>query len=131
MKKIKGFTLVELVIVIVIVGVLSIVAVPIYRGYTRKAMVTEGKSLLGSILNAEKIYFAEHSNYKITPVEGIGFDADLDVDTRANKYFTIFAVRSDGDTFTAETGGSGGASGIALGVIAGKTIEPTWTERFE
>jgi prepilin-type N-terminal cleavage/methylation domain-containing protein len=34
----KGFTLVELVIVIVIVGILSIVAVPIYRGYTRKSM---------------------------------------------------------------------------------------------
>ena len=41
----KGFTLVELVIVIVIVGILSIVAVPIYRGYTRKAMATEGKAL--------------------------------------------------------------------------------------
>ena len=59
MRKTKGFTLVELVIVIVIVGILSIVAVPIYRGYTRKAMATEGKALLGAIQTAQKIYFAE------------------------------------------------------------------------
>ena len=129
MDKRKGFTLVELVIVIVIVGVLSIVAVPIYRGYTRKAMVTEGKSLLGSILNAEKIYFAEHSNYKEIPnASPTNFDMELDVDARSNKYFTDFVVDVSGDTFTAQSAGYGGASGIVLTVIAGKTIEPTWVD---
>ena len=59
MKKSKGFTLVELIIVIVIVGILSIVAVPIYRGYTKKAIATEAKALLGSIATAEKVYYAE------------------------------------------------------------------------
>ena len=56
MKKSKGFTLVELIIVIVIVGILSIVTVPIYRGYTKKAIATEAKALLGSIATAEKVY---------------------------------------------------------------------------
>ena len=49
----KGFTLVELVIVIIIVGILSIISVPVYRGYVEKAMLTEGKTLIGAIGRAE------------------------------------------------------------------------------
>ena len=47
-KSKKGFTLVELVIVIVIVGILSVISVPIYRGYVDRAMRTEGEVLLGN-----------------------------------------------------------------------------------
>jgi len=125
MRKAKGFTLVELVIVIVIVGILSIVAVPIYRGYTRKAMATEGKSLLGTIQTAEKVYFAEYTEFKSSTT---GFDSDLDVDARSNKYFTNFSISGSGDSFTAITSGNGAASGISLTVVAKKSGEPMWTD---
>ena len=62
----KGFTLVELVIVIIIVGILSIVAVPIYRSYFRRAMTTEGKALLGVIQLSERAYFAENASPRIS-----------------------------------------------------------------
>ncbi len=45
-----GFTLVELVIVIAIVIILSVISVPIYRGYVDKAKYAEGYALLGNIL---------------------------------------------------------------------------------
>ncbi len=83
----KGFTLVELIIVIVIVGILSIVAVPVYKGYTKKAMGTEAKALLGSIMTAEKVYLAEYGHYKFVE-DIVNYDKDLDIDTRSNKYFT-------------------------------------------
>ncbi len=94
MKNKKGFTLVELIIVIVIVGILSIVAVPVYKGYIKKAMATEGKALLGSVLTAEKVYFAEYNNYK--DVEGTDYDRVLDVDARSNKYFKAYGVENIG-----------------------------------
>ena len=106
----KGFTLVELVIVIVIVGILSIVAVPIYRGYTRKAMASEGKALLGTIQTAQKVYFAEYATFKgVTTTTSC--DTELDVDARSNKYFTTFNVaraNASGDTagYTAVTTGT-------------------------
>ena len=47
-----GFTLVELLIVILIVGILSAVALPLYLGYTKDAHLAEAKALGGSALTA-------------------------------------------------------------------------------
>ena len=131
MRKTKGFTLVELVIVIVIVGILSIVAVPIYRGYTRKAMATEGKALLGAIQTAQKIYFAETAFFA-QQTTATSFSSSLDVDARSNKYFTAFTVTpTNGGTspsFTASTTGVNGASGISLTMTASKTASPVMTD---
>merc|ERR1711939_811476 len=55
----KGFTLVELMIVIVIVGVLSAVALPNFLGQQNKAKITEATSKMGAILksaHAEYVY---------------------------------------------------------------------------
>ena len=41
----KGFTLIELMIVVAIVGILAAVAIPAYSDYTKRAKVTEGVSL--------------------------------------------------------------------------------------
>ena len=127
----KGFTLVELVIVIVIVGILSIVAVPIYRGYTRKAMASEGKALLGTIQTSEKVYYAE--NAKFLSVTLTSFNEELDIDARANKYFTTFTINAsesygDGATYTAFTTGNGGASGIGLTIYGSSKSQPSFSE---
>ena len=131
MKRAKGFTLVELVIVIVIVGILSIVAVPIYRGYTRKAMASEGKSLLGTIQTSQKVYFAEYAEY-FKGISGASFSELLDVDARSNKYFTSFTVDAAGSgntaTFTASTTGNGGASGISLTIQCSSQGSPKFID---
>ena len=44
----KGFTLIELMIVVAIIGILAAVALPAYQDYTVRAKVTEGISLAGS-----------------------------------------------------------------------------------
>ncbi len=93
-----GFTLVELVIVIAIVIILSVISVPIYRGYVDKAKYAEGYALLGQILSAQKAYYSEHGNFLHsydTIKEGGSNrwtcnDEVLGIDTRGNKYFTWF-----------------------------------------
>ena len=116
-KLIHGFTLVELVITIVIVGILSLVAVPIYRNYVRKSMGTEASALLGAINNAEKIYLTEYGMFYTTNLKA--FDEILDVDARSNKYFTSFRIiyNATDDLCYAITEGNGGASGISATLI--------------
>lgn len=130
MKGTKGFTLVELVIVIIIVGILSIVAVPIYRGYTKRAYTSEGRALLGSIQTAQKVYYAEWGRYTTDaggPANGKG--TLLDVDSSQNKYFVKWTVTSATTAgWTATTSGQDAADGLSLTIQASNSGTPKLIE---
>ena len=91
----KGFTLIELMVVIFIVGILAAVAIPIMRGRIDAAKWSEGKSAAGSIRTAARALIAEKGdsynfagfNGALTVAatyNGLGF-ASTDLD---GKYFT-------------------------------------------
>ena len=58
-RKKKGFTLIELMVVILIVGTLAAVAVPILRGRTMQAKWTEAATTAGAIRTAMRTYYVE------------------------------------------------------------------------
>ncbi len=95
-RKLKGFTLAELVITIAIVIILSVVSIPIYRGYIDKAKLSEGYALLGTILSAQKAYYSEYGNFLDDIQSSFGgghfsnFEEVLGIDARGNQYFTRF-----------------------------------------
>lgn len=59
----RGFTLIELMIVVAIVAFLSMVSVPSFMRYMAKTKRVEAYMNLGSIYTAEKMYWAEHNCY--------------------------------------------------------------------
>lgn len=59
----KGFTLMELMIVIVIIGVLAAIGVPAYTGYVNKAKSATCDSNKRSLASAVGLYYAENSAY--------------------------------------------------------------------
>jgi prepilin-type N-terminal cleavage/methylation domain-containing protein len=70
----KGFTLIELMVVIFIVGILAAVAIPIMRGRIDAAKWSEGKASAGSVRTAIRAYLAEKGSAYAT------YGADLDGD---------------------------------------------------
>lgn len=72
MKSRKGFTLIELMVVVLIVGILAAVAIPILRGRIDSAKWSEGKAMLGSIATAIRAYAAEKGTTGTNPTAIIG-----------------------------------------------------------
>ena len=62
-KKALGFTLIELMIVITLIGILSAVAIPAFRQYQMKSKRAEAYTNLVALSKAQKSYYAEWSTY--------------------------------------------------------------------
>ena len=89
----KGFTLIELMVVIFIVGILAAVAIPIMRGRIDSAKWSEGKASAGSIRTAARAVQAEKGPayvYVGTSLTELGFNVDdaNDGDDLDGKYFS-------------------------------------------
>lgn len=91
----KGFTLVELMVVIVIIGVLAAVAIPKFSAATNKAKASEMPSVMSQILSAQDVYHAETNGYTSFTASGAlaagatqgTLKANLGVDAQNAKYF--------------------------------------------
>ena len=59
----KGFTLIELIIVVIIIGILASIAAPMMQGMTERAKKTEALTALGTIRSAERLYRMEYNSY--------------------------------------------------------------------
>jgi len=125
----RGFTLIELMIVVIVVGILAAVAIPMYRSNTEDAIATEAAAALGTIRSALRNYNAEHVTY-VNPsfVDGASVTASgiLEVNnTDLNgRYFSSECYTFEGDTtvnsYTIKCAGSAStapAAGDVVGVV--------------
>jgi type IV pilus assembly protein PilA len=75
----KGFTLIELMIVVAIIGILAAIAIPAYQDYTIRAQVSEGLSLASDVKAGVAEYVAQTGDWPADLIEaGMGSLATLD-----------------------------------------------------
>jgi type IV pilus assembly protein PilA len=76
----KGFTLIELMIVVAIIGILAAIAIPAYQDYTIRSQVTEGLNLADAVKTAVAEYFANNGTWPVNLLNtsaagGVGYTA--------------------------------------------------------
>lgn len=102
MKKIKAFTLTEILIVLVIIGILVLLALPNLMPLITKAKYTEAKLQLEHVYTLEKTYFFENSKYT-SDLNAIGYlQEELNTESNSGKAnYQLEIVESATNSFTA------------------------------
>ena len=92
----RGFTLIEIALVLVLIGILATIAVSTYRGMTDKARMTQAKTVLSHLTKTEAIYFTEHDVYTdcvvlldFDPVKYPFYQVSVVLDNDAKNYLGI------------------------------------------
>ena len=100
MKKQQGFTLIELMIVVAIIGILAAIAIPAYQDYTIRAQVSEGLNLAGGAKAAVSEFRMDRGTF---PSDNETAGISTNPTAISGKYVTQVAVGASG---------GGGADGV-------------------
>ena len=109
MRRKKGFTLIEVLIVVIILGILATLAVPQFTRMIKRARMSEAWAGLGAVRTAQSVYWMEKSAYATVIT-------DLDCDATAGDF--TFSVANDASGYIATATGAGDAAGLVATMTA-------------
>lgn len=108
----KGFTLIELMIVVAIIGILAAIAIPQFNSYRRKAQDSAAKSALKNLATAQENYYATENTYTAdrTFLDGWTVESNVTVvitGSNLTGWSATASHNSSGNTFTYDSTAGG------------------------
>ena len=83
----KGFTLVELMIVVAIIGILGAIAFPSYQAYVLKTGRADGKARLAEVMSAQERFYSQNQRYTVDLSTNAGLSYGVDpIPSNENRY---------------------------------------------
>ena len=109
----KGFTLIELMIVVAIIGILAAIAIPAYQDYTIRAQVSEGLTLAAGAKSAVAEVFATSG---VTPADRTAAGMTAAATDTSGKYVTSVTVTNGVITVAYGNNANTAINGLTLGL---------------
>lgn len=108
----SGFTLVELMLVVAIIGILASIALPSYNEHVRKARRTAGAACAAAVAQQAERYYTTNLRYT-------GFAADTSIcEPKALEYYNILVATPTNRSYTVSASPIGAQSGDSCGVLS-------------
>lgn len=101
MNKMKGFTLIELMVVVAIIGILAAIALPSYTKYVMQSRRTVAINAILDLASKETRFYTISNNYTGSLVTDLGYSADpMPVSDASNPFYKISVQAFTASTFT-------------------------------
>jgi len=124
LKQQDGFTLVELMVVVAIIGVLSAVAIPNFKKYQAKAKISEAKLQLSGLYMAESSFYSDY-NFYAGCLPYMGFNPTSEVSSRFYALGFATAPKAPIAAYNSAT-----TAGLPIANITGCPQTPSSAEHF-
>ena len=100
LRREEGFSMTELMVVLVIIGILTLIALPRFMNMTTKAKTTEAKTMLRTLHALMQAYYFEHDQYS-PDLLLVGFEQTPTVENGGSARYAISVESADGAQFIA------------------------------
>ncbi|MCI5055093.1 MAG: type IV pilin protein [Flavobacteriales bacterium] len=99
-QKVKGLTLMETLITIIIIGIVSVAVIVNFGGTVTNARAVEAKTQLSHLHSLQKVYFLEKTEYAVS-FDDLGYEPKKLVTDGGQGYYAIEIVSADSKNYTA------------------------------
>ena len=136
MKHQQGFSLIELMIAIVIVGIITAVALPSYRDYVTRSRVPEATAGLGDIRVRMEQFFQDNRTYPTACVAAPSVPGSTELQVPLGQNFDFTCVGLAASTYTVRADGKGAMAGFRFtvdqfngqtSILTGQAATNGWT----